>query len=1071
MPEPDPESLIEDLVVRVLSADDPTAAERRVVSEYPAHAERLSRIIARLRSDGWTAPYSCEPGARIGPFRIQRTLGAGGMGIVYLARDEAMDRDVALKLLRPELLAQRTSRERFQREIESVARMQHPAIVPVFASSSADEPPYFTMEYVPGSNLAEILAQLRRDGTSSSNADPAALGQPASPVDWSDACTRVAIAIGEALEHAHERGVLHRDVKPSNILLGADGIPRLVDFGLASLEGAQELTHSQSELGSLPYTPPESLRGPRPIPSASLDVYGLGVTLLEMLALENPFLAADAHSTRQRIVQGLPGRWPKLRCRWELETVCRKATDPDPGRRYRDMGAFVADLERCLRRERIAARRASASLRTWRFLQRHPAWSIAAAIAVVCVAVGASILAVQELRARRQGQRLTREARRATYAATVQNAAFYLRERPDATTARRRLLDAPAEYRGWEWRHLMARIEHRFLAAPNPARAVRSATWATAAGLLAVAASDGASVRLAGADGERPAIKGVGITDVHASDSGRLLIAAEGGGVTEVDLSNPSAPAVVRRTAEGPTVDRMAWLDADRFVVALADGTVEWRGPGDTLEHTHRAHDGRIRALAVDLEGERIATGGIDGVVVLMHSHDGSELARIELGGAPIGVHSVSLHGGRRLAAVWGTSGRLARWIEGVSLTLGENYGHCAFGPDGRLAAVWRGSQLRVFDAAQGRRWHSREFADPKPSITALLWPREDEIVSIGRNGITHSFDASRPPARRTMPAGVPRPIGALALDPRRGEIWVGDYGGHLAVVGLANGTASTLESASPHRDRVISVRSNATGTRMLTASRDGVVAVWDMTTRTSVWTRTIAAGLGSAEWHADGQRVALGTRTGDVEIAGVGGGEAAQAMPKLHPVHVTCIAVDASGERMASASSRRILCSNARGEVQWRIERAHEGWVSALAYSPDGGTVASAGADGDIELWDAATGHHVRTLLGHRHTPLALAFTADGTRLVSAGGYDREIMIWSIPAGDHLLSLTPPFGVHAMSVGDDAIVAGGMGGTIECWTAAPLSARAPGPSVEIQGIDPLTPPPWSDYFGTRSRR
>ena len=255
------------------------------------------------------SPRAARSPTRLGPFRLLRELGAGGMGIVYLAEEEGLGRTVALKLIRPEHLFFPGSRERFQREIEAVARLQHPNIVPIFSVGEEQGLPFFAMEYVEGRSLSEILSGLRgRNPGELSGADlRAALGDDEGQREstsgttrqlfdgnWADACIQLVMQVADALAHAHARGVLHRDIKPSNILLTPDGRARLLDFGLARTEGSQQLTQTTTQIGSLPYLPPEQLDESTRIPSERQDIYSLGVTLYELLALDSPFLGSDA---------------------------------------------------------------------------------------------------------------------------------------------------------------------------------------------------------------------------------------------------------------------------------------------------------------------------------------------------------------------------------------------------------------------------------------------------------------------------------------------------------------------------------------------------------------------------------------------------------------------------------------------------------------------------------------------------------------------------------------------------------------------------------------------------------
>jgi tetratricopeptide (TPR) repeat protein len=265
------------------------------------------------------------------------------------------------------------------------------------------------MELIAGASLAEILARVaarKLDELSGadllqqvcelSGADFAGADRAALPfaLGWVDACAWIAREVAQALEHAHQRGVVHRDVKPSNILLTPSGRVMLVDFGLASTEGADALTRSGSAVGSLPYMSPEQVRGEAQELGVGSDVYGLGVTLYEMLALRRPFDGDDSLALRTAILDARPRPVRALHARVprDLEVVVGVAMAPEVARRYPSAADLARDLTHVLRREPIEARKAGAGVQLARWTQRHPALAALAALFVV----GPSLFAWQQ---------------------------------------------------------------------------------------------------------------------------------------------------------------------------------------------------------------------------------------------------------------------------------------------------------------------------------------------------------------------------------------------------------------------------------------------------------------------------------------------------------------------------------------------------------------------------------------------------------------------------------------------------------------------------------------------------
>ena len=248
---------------------------------------------------------------RLGPFRLGELLGGGGMGVVYRATEDELDREGALKIIRPEHLYFPGARERFRREVETIAGLQHPGIVPVYVVGEQDGVPYLAMECIEGCTLADVLRRARgraaghltgRDFAQLVDSDRS--GGPGGDANtsgdlfagtWEQVCLRIVARVAEALEHAHQRGVLHRDLKPSNVMVTAGDVERggasrvmLFDFGLATTSRATRLTRSGAHLGSLPYMSPEQTAGTEHLGPAT-DVYSLGVTLYELLTLKPAF--------------------------------------------------------------------------------------------------------------------------------------------------------------------------------------------------------------------------------------------------------------------------------------------------------------------------------------------------------------------------------------------------------------------------------------------------------------------------------------------------------------------------------------------------------------------------------------------------------------------------------------------------------------------------------------------------------------------------------------------------------------------------------------------------------------
>lgn len=381
-------------IERIAETGHASAAEP-ILAAHPTLAPELRERLGKLHRAGMLpiADGASPPPEQLGEFRLLRPLGRGGMGVVHLARQESLDRLVALKLVHPELLYFPGARERFRREVETVARLQHPGIVPIYTVGEAHGVPYFAMEYVQGITLADAIADLQdRQPGDLRGADFATaiarrtqLEVEAAPFagSWLDVCSRLLVQTAAAVQHAHERGVLHRDLKPSNAMVTPAGRALLLDFGLAAASGADTLTRSGATIGTLAYMAPEQVRGESL--DARCDVYALGAILYELLTLRAAHHADSGEALRASILRGdVPPLRTFLRgAPRDLDTICRVAMAPERERRYTSAAAFAADLERFLAHRPIAARPAGPLLRGRRFVRRHPAATAALAVLLV----------------------------------------------------------------------------------------------------------------------------------------------------------------------------------------------------------------------------------------------------------------------------------------------------------------------------------------------------------------------------------------------------------------------------------------------------------------------------------------------------------------------------------------------------------------------------------------------------------------------------------------------------------------------------------------------------------------
>ncbi|HEX4697203.1 MAG TPA: protein kinase [Candidatus Udaeobacter sp.] len=301
---------------------------------------------------------------RVGNYEILEEIGRGGMGVIYRARQRHSRRIVALKRIVSYHADSRETLERFRREAEAAASLDHPNILPIYeVGQGEDALPFFSMKYAPGGSLQK--------------AEPALRGEPRE-------CVRLMAKVARAVEYAHEHGVLHRDLKPGNILLDGRGEPFVTDFGLAKwLDTTTDLTRTLAIFGTPGYIAPEQAKGPAAKLTPAADVYSLGAILFDLFTGRPPFLGEHALAVIQ---QASEKPAPKLRSLVplldrSLETICARCLEREPRARYRSAGDLAIDLERWLEGRPIIARRISPPVRAWRWAKRNPKLAAATAAA------------------------------------------------------------------------------------------------------------------------------------------------------------------------------------------------------------------------------------------------------------------------------------------------------------------------------------------------------------------------------------------------------------------------------------------------------------------------------------------------------------------------------------------------------------------------------------------------------------------------------------------------------------------------------------------------------------------
>jgi len=383
------------------------AAIEHLLNDHPAHAGRLRGLLpalAVMEAIGGS-PASSEGGAHaapdptcalgvLGDFRIIREVGRGGMGVVYEAEQISLGRRVALKVLPFAAALDPRHLARFRVEAQAAALLHHAHIVPIHAVGCDRGVHYYAMQFVDGRTLADLIADLRRGIARPEPEDAVESGQGRRR-GLARSAALLGLQAAEALEHAHELGVIHRDVKPANLLLDAGGKLWVADFGLARLGNDAGLTRSDHAVGTLRYMTPEQASGRRVAIDGRADVYALGVTLYELLTLEPAFGGKDRRDVLRQVAFDEP-RAPRSidpSIPRDLETIVLKAMAKESESRYATAGELAHDLRQFLDARPIRARRSSPPELMARWAKRHRA-AVSAAVLTLVTACSASSIAL-----------------------------------------------------------------------------------------------------------------------------------------------------------------------------------------------------------------------------------------------------------------------------------------------------------------------------------------------------------------------------------------------------------------------------------------------------------------------------------------------------------------------------------------------------------------------------------------------------------------------------------------------------------------------------------------------------
>jgi serine/threonine protein kinase/WD40 repeat protein len=1075
---PDPDQtapdFVEQLVFRCLDSNDVEATADELCAEYPDAAKRLRRVLSRLASQGLVvddpertlSPLvgsvpEMEIPERLGDFRMISRLGAGGMGVVYLAEDETLGRQVAVKIVRPEQLYFPGARVRFQREIEAIARLQHPGIVTIHSVGEENGVPYFSMDYVRGVPLSRLIANLSGNNParlkerdlhaelakqSDADADSSADGS------WIRVVISIVRDVADALEHAHVQGVIHRDVKPSNILIAEDCRPRLLDFGLARTEDSQQITRSTSHLGSLPYMAPEQLEGHADSQAPTLDVYALGVTMYELLTLRSPFLGATAEETRANILAAAcrSPRSDNASISVDLETVCSTAMDPTPARRYQRMSAFITDLDNLLERRPIIARPAGRWLRGWRWCQRHPTATVGIGMAVVLfvLAVGFAMVQLENIRASEDRN----------YLLGIMAASSQL-DHGRTLDANASLALCPEHLRRFEWNHL------DLLANANEAE-YRGHTgrvrWLDIhpGGEEFVSAAEDQTLRL-WRMAEPTAVRTIKVGGetrhtihccVYSVDGEHIFACSTDGKIRRWNRDGSgetvfytTSGSPVRRLAADPTGSwlacghgngRVQFLDpesgAARFDIAMSTYGDQPAPMGGKDTHP-------TQAIAFSADGRRMFVAQLNRIAVIDVAAHKQVATMLHKPNDVVTTLALSADGARLMSA--GTFGRVCMWSlptyerigTSVSRVLGVNTGFIEAATNRVFVAGERGP-IVVSDGRTLRRRY--DLLGHEGTVTKMA------LAPDGRTILSASYDETIRRWRTDSSVAV-RVIGrqegvirTLEITPDNRYAITGGKSGKLTMWEFGSGE---LRDISPNPGVGIVATSLSPDGRRLLVVAGGAFLVNLETAETAREIPT-PGPLRHVTWLPDGDRFVGASRT----MLWMFDGETGQVRAETTDLaadtksRITAIvACPSNGRIVVGTSEGKIVILDANTLEVLHVVNAHRRFVSALAVDTDPRVVVSADFHGRIRFWNTDTGEPAGGGVTWKNQVISsVSYSPDRERMITST-MGRQIQVWDRQNMRRLILLNGhDMGVmKAMFTPDGTrVVSVSMDGTLRVW-------------------------------------
>ncbi len=975
---------------------------------------------------------------KFGSYQFVREIGRGGAGTVYLAvrADDAYQKQVAIKVITPsiggtELLA------RFKQERQILAVLDHPNIARLLDGGKTENGwPYLVMEYVDGIAITEYC-----------EAHQLSVKER----------LRLFCTVCEAVQYAHQNLIVHRDIKPRNILVTSEGQVKLLDFGIAKLldhslfDETSTLTQSNLQPMSPSYASPEQVRGDTL--TTATDIWSLGILLYELLAGCRPFVSPNNSlpDVLRRICEEDPlppgkaitqNQSPRIDS--DLDNITLMALHKEPPLRYRSALQLSDDINRYLAGKPIIARPNTLWYRTNKYVRRNLVSVSLAAFSILLLLSGL-MYAIWQTHVARQ---IAEHQRRQLYAAEIQKTMTDWEAGKIAGAQQRleRLIPAPgtADWRGFEWYYLQNLTQQEDwktqeaewihgsalspdgqLIANGSRRQIRIRDAQTGKEIMSWAAHESRIISLAFSFDHRFLLSSdqQGFVKLWDVATQRELLRLDDGvrikamsAVFSTDGTSFAYTignvAVVRENQTGRLLHRIIDDKIINILTFSPDGKTFVTGNYNKLVRAWDSKTWQLRfaislpdyaeAIVFSPDGKILACGGIDNVIHLLDAHTGKEIRKIS--GHRDFILSMAFSPDAKLLASIGRERilRVHQVANGKELVTWHAHDteswRVAFFPDGQRLLTTDNTEIKSWSLAKLQASQLWQGECHQCQLRALEWtPNTNQLVAGGYAGQLQIFDAQNRKPLQTLTKKDPSGILSLAVSPTGDWLVSTDFGEKVRLWDLRIGKeiATLKPPATVTYNPLFAVVVSPDGQTFATGGLDGKINLWDVTSQQVRQNLTgHPGGVYTLAFAADGRTLISGGAEGQAILWDLASGQPLQKF-KSHTNTIQKVTFSPNGKLLATASLDATvkIWELATGREIVTLTE-HADEVFALAFTPDGRHLATGSKDATIRIWDTETWQELLTLRGHASQVWALAFSADGKTLASAS-QDKTIRLW----------------------------------------------------------------------------